>query len=65
MDRQQDAPHNLEAAKEKEQRTSASGGPAQEYLVKTIDWMDFERKEKRQVQIITQNGKKKRASADY
>lgn len=31
-------------------------GPAQEYLVKTISWIDFNTREAKDVRIITQNG---------
>lgn len=33
-------------------------GPAQEYLVKTIRWVDFHTREAKDVRIITQNGNK-------
>lgn len=36
--------------------SAAHSGPAQEYLVKNIEWFDLERREKRPVKIITQNG---------
>ncbi|ORY92070.1 hypothetical protein BCR43DRAFT_518075 [Syncephalastrum racemosum] len=35
--------------------SASQSGPAQEYLVKNIEWFDVERREKRPVKIITQN----------
>lgn len=39
-------------------------GPAQEYLVKTIRWVDFNTREAKDVRIITQNGNKGLANLD-